>query len=196
MNLHVMDVDLQTVEISWSPLRLSLPLMIQHPNQTYTLSVISSNTQPHIVQIYERSYIFTAPEGAPPCEVYNISVLTMYHEIAGTTYTGDGCNVATPVFQRMLPSRPNISNLESYLSFVLKKNATGQVTLKVFFPVSIMIQESEILLVLFIDYYPVTTGCRPEYMSITLQLMALHHFVSILQYSKFFLFELYYSCYA
>ena len=184
MNLHVMDVDLQTVEISWSPLRLSLPLT-QHPNQTYTLSVISSNTQPHIVQINERSYVFTSPEGAPPCEVYNISVLTTYHEIAGTTYTGDGCNVATPVFQRMLPSRPNISNLESYLSFILKKNATGQVTLKVSFPVSIMIQESQILLVLFIDYYPVTMGCRPEYISITLQLMTLYHFFPFCNFPSF-----------
>ena len=128
VKLYVMDVDLQTVEISWSPLRLPLSLMTQHSNQTYTLSVISSNTQPHILQINERSYIFTSPEGAPPREVYNISVLTMYHEIAGTTYTGDGCSVATPVFQRMLPSRPNISNLELYLSLVLKKSATGQVT--------------------------------------------------------------------
>ena len=137
MNLHVIDVHLQTVEISWAPLiRLPIPLMVQDINETYTLSVISTNTRPQIVRLRERSYVFTAPEGAPPCEVYNISVIATYHDIAGTTYTGDGCSVATPVVQRMLPSPPDIRNLESSLYLRLKKNATGQVTLKVSFSVS------------------------------------------------------------
>ena len=139
VNLQVRDLHLQTVEIFWAPLiRLSVPdpLMVQDINESYTLSVISTNTRPKIVQLHEQSYVFTAPEGAPPCEVYNISVLAIYQDIAGNTYIGDGCSVATSVVQRMLPSPPDIRNLESSLSLVLKKNATGQVTLKVSFSVS------------------------------------------------------------
>ena len=135
----VRDVDLQTIEISWGPLiKLPLPLMVQDINETYTLSVTSTNTQLQRVELHEQSYVFTAPEGAPPCEVYNISVLATYQDIAGNTYTGEGCSVGTPVVQRMLPSLPDIRNLESSLYLVLQKNVTGQVTLKVSFSVSFM----------------------------------------------------------
>ncbi len=137
VNVHVTDVCLQTVEISWPPIiELPLPLMVEYINETYTLSATTTNTHPQIVEIHEQSYVFTAPEGAPPCEVYNFSVLATYQDIAGTTYTGAGCSMVTPVVQRMLPSPPNITNLESSLYLVLKKNATGQVTLKVSFSVS------------------------------------------------------------
>ena len=139
MSVLATDVHLQTIEITWPPLiELPRPLMVEDINETYTLSVTSANIQPQIVELYELSYVFTAPEGAPPCEVYNFSVLATYHDIAGTTYTGDGCSVATPVLQRMLPSLPDIRNLESSLYLVLMKNATGQVTLKVSFSVSFL----------------------------------------------------------
>ena len=137
-SVDVTDIRLQAVEISWLPLiELPRPLMVEDINETYTLSVTSANTQPQIVELHERSYVFTAPEGAPPCEVYNFSVLATYHDIGGTTYTGDGCSVATPVLQRMLPSPPDIRNLESSLYVHLQKNATGQVTLKASFSVSL-----------------------------------------------------------
>ena len=49
--------------------------------------------------------------------------------------------MATPVLQRMLPSLPDIRNLESSLYLVLMKNATGQVTLKVSFSVSFLLMQ-------------------------------------------------------
>ena len=139
MSVLATDVYLQTVEITWPPLiELPHPLIIEDINETYTLSATSANIQPQIVKLHERSYVFTAPEGAPPCEIYNFSVLATYYDVAGTTYTGDGCSVATPVLQRMLPSLPDIRNLESSLYLILMKNATGQVTLKVSFSVSFL----------------------------------------------------------
>ena len=137
MDLHVLDVQLQTVKIYWNPLSLPLPLMIQDINQTYTLTVTSSNIQPLVLQLNQLSYIFTAPEGTPPCEVYNISIIATYHDIAGITYTGDDCSVASSVRLLMLPSLPDIRNLESSLYYTLRKNTTGNITLKVSFSVSI-----------------------------------------------------------
>ena len=45
----------------------------------------STNTHTHSIELHERSYIFTAPEGARPCEVYLTSVLATYQDIAGIT---------------------------------------------------------------------------------------------------------------
>ena len=45
--------------------------------------------------------MFTAPEGAPPCEVYNFSVTATY---AGATCT-------SPVLNIMIPSLPDIKYL-------------------------------------------------------------------------------------
>jgi hypothetical protein len=65
-------------------------------------------------------YLFTAPEGAPPCEVYNFSVTATY---VGATYTGAGCSVPSPVISTMLPSPPSIDQLESSLNLVLSKKS-------------------------------------------------------------------------
>ena len=63
---------------------------------------ISSSTVPsykvmisgalHSYKLSDPYYAFTAPEGAPPCEVYNFSVTATY-DIDGVTYTGAGCSV-------------------------------------------------------------------------------------------------------
>jgi hypothetical protein len=53
----------------------------------------------------ESTYYFTAPEGAPPCEVYNFSVTATY---VGATYTGAGCRVSSSVISTTLPSPPSI----------------------------------------------------------------------------------------
>ena len=74
------------------------------------------------IQLNESYYYFTAPEGAPSCEVYNFSVTATY---VGATYTGAGCSVNSPVLSTMLPSLPNISQLESSLGYALKKKSTG-----------------------------------------------------------------------
>ena len=117
--LEAMDTySVQSSNISWS----SRPLLVDpKPNQMYTLSVTSPSTREQMFVLYEPYYLFTAPEGAPPCEVYNFSVTATY---VGATYTGAGCSVPSPVLSRMLPSLPNISRLESSLDFALKKLAT------------------------------------------------------------------------
>ena len=88
-----------------------------------TVSRGSSSQLENISEVNE-SYIvnFTAPEGVPPCEVYNFSVTATY---VGATYTGAGCSVPSPVLSRMLPSLPNISRLESSLNYMLGKQSTA-----------------------------------------------------------------------
>ena len=84
-------------------------------------------------QLHDPYSLFTAPEGAQPCEVYNFSVAAAY---VGATYIGDGCSVPSPVYSRMLPSLPNISRLESSLNYSLEKNSSEGVALRVTFVVS------------------------------------------------------------
>ena len=81
--LEAMDTySVQSSNISWS----SRPLLVDpKPNQMYTLSVTSPSTREQMFVLYEPYYLFTAPEGAPPCEVYNFSVTATY---VGATYTG------------------------------------------------------------------------------------------------------------
>ena len=118
MDVHSEDIDIQTVNISWNPPSQPLSLMIEFLNQIYTLTVNRSNTHPQTFQLYKPFYIFTAPEGAPPCEVYNFSVTTTY---VGATYTGGGCSVSSTVLSRMLPSLPDISRLESSIGYSVEK---------------------------------------------------------------------------
>ena len=121
--------DSQLAILSWSAANTSS----QTPNEslTYSLTVTSTNTQHQFFQTQESHYIFTAPEDAPPCEVYNFSVTATY---VGATYTGDGCSVPSQVLSRMLPSLPDISRPESSQNFSLQKQSGG-VTLSVYFQV-------------------------------------------------------------
>ena len=131
MGVYSVDVDIQTANISWSPgLPHSLIIDSEGINQTYTLTVTSSNiTQPQILQLYQSYYLFTAPEGAPPCEVYNFSVTATY---VGATYTGAACSVPSPVLSRMLPSLPDLGRLNfSYILVVI----AGEVKLNTSFKV-------------------------------------------------------------
>ena len=91
----------------------------------------SSNSQ--VISLNESSYYFTAPEGAPPCEVYNFSVTATY---VGATYIGAGCSEPSPVLSRMLPSLPDIDQVESTLSYLLIKQSNGGLVLQVLFTVS------------------------------------------------------------
>ena len=86
---------LQTANISWSSLSQSM----------YTLTITNTHNQPQILKLNQSYYGFTAPEGAPPCEVYNFSVTATY---VGATYTGAGCSVPSHVLSKMLPSLPII----------------------------------------------------------------------------------------
>ena len=87
-------------------------------------------------QLQESFYRFTAPEGAPPCEIYNFSVTATY---VGASYTGAGCSVPSQVLSKMLPSLPDIARLELTLKYSLRKNLSGGVTLRVTFMVSCII---------------------------------------------------------
>ena len=136
VDVYVEDIDIQTVNISWSPLRLPPSLMIQDINlvKTYILIVttMASNTQ--ILQLYQPFNVFTAAsEGAPPCKVYNFSVTATY---IGATYTGAGCSVPSPVLSKMLPSLPDINRLESSLEYVLEIGSDRSIFLKASFLVS------------------------------------------------------------
>ena len=131
--LEAMDTEsvLQSSNISWG----SLPLLVDsEPNQTYTLSVKSPSIQEQMFQLYEPYYLFTAPEGAPPCEIYNFSVTATY-DVVGATYTGAGCSVPSPVISRMLPSLPDIDLLESSIDYSLKRQSGEKVTLSVSYQV-------------------------------------------------------------
>ena len=70
------------------------------------LLTISHGSSSQVISLNESSYNFTAPEGTPPCEVYNFSV-TATKSYVGATYTGAGCSVPSPVLSSMLPSLPD-----------------------------------------------------------------------------------------
>ena len=114
---------MQTEEVSNTEQALNISWV--DPNESdrlYNLTVVNSVNQQLTFTVQESYHLFTAPEGAPPCEIYNFSVTATY---VGATYTGAGCSVPSPVLSRMLPSLPNISRLESSLDFVLKKLESG-----------------------------------------------------------------------
>ena len=99
--------------------------------QIFSLT-ISYGSSSQVISLNGSYYNFTAPEGAPPCEVYNFSVTGTY---VGATYTGAGCSVPSPVLSRMLPSLPDVERLESSLTYHLVQQA-GIFTLNVSFEVS------------------------------------------------------------
>ena len=104
--------DEQSINISW--------IDPNESNRLYLLTVVNSVNQQWTFTTQEPYLHFTAPEGAPPCEVYNFSVTATY---VGATYTGAGCSVPSPVLSTMLPSLPNVSRLESSLNYVLEKQS-------------------------------------------------------------------------
>ena len=99
-------------------------------NRLYNLMVINGVNKQWIFNPQETYHIFTAPEGAPPCEVYNFSITATY---VGATYTGAGCSVPSPVLSTTLPSLPFIGDLQPY-NFSIEKQA-GEAVLTVYFQV-------------------------------------------------------------
>ena len=124
VNLSIDDIHQEKVNISWST-----QLPFDHENTSYHFKVIGQNTQSYSILLNESFMVFTAPEGAPPCEVYKFSVTAAY---VGATYTGAGCSVSSSVINRMLPSLPDQRILGSSLEYSLDKHGTGDVTLKLF----------------------------------------------------------------
>ena len=103
-----MDAGVSSVNLTWD-------LSVGDVAQIFLL-MISNGSSSDIMSLNESYYHFTAPEGAPPCEVYNFSVTATY---VGATYTGAGCSVASIVDNMMLPSLPNKGRLESSLMYSL-----------------------------------------------------------------------------
>ena len=101
--------------------------------QTFVLMIWSrTNIQSHNLPVNQTHFNFTAPDSAPPCEIYNFSVTATY---VGATYTGPDCGVNNQVDGRMLPSLPDIQPLEASLNYSLIKNDSN-ITLLVSFMVS------------------------------------------------------------
>ena len=124
--MEVVDIGVQAITISWTP------VTTLNVTQVYSLTV-NYGSHTNVTTLKEFSYNFTAPEGAHPCEIYNFSVIATY-EIVGTTYTGAGCSMNSPVLSRMLPSLPNIKGLNSSLTYSLVMTA-GKFKLNVSFEV-------------------------------------------------------------
>lgn len=128
-SLLTTDVYLQAVKLSWIP-----NLSLDNIHETYTLTVMTNDIQPQILERNETNYVFNAPEGAPPCQVYSFSVTA--NLVANTaTYTGAGCSVPSEPISTMLPTLPNISRMESSVGYVLKKRFTMEFELRVSFMV-------------------------------------------------------------
>ena len=97
----------------------------------YTVTVRDSESNEMISsQLGEQYLVFNTSDDTPPCEVYNFSVTATY---VGATYTGVGCSEpSNEVF--MLPSLPDIRELESSLKNYLIKEST-KITLSILFEV-------------------------------------------------------------
>ena len=128
------DIGEQSINLTWSFLRQP-GLIDEETTLTYVLKVVpsTSDASPLFLNVQDSFYEFSAPRDAPPCEVYNFSVTATY---VGATYTGDGCSVPSPVISRMLPSLPDIRQLNSSLKFSLEKQISGGVMLTVSLRVS------------------------------------------------------------
>ena len=118
----------QYINISWVSNLASLAA----EGVSYNLTIShGSSSDSRLISLNESTYHFTAPEGAPPCEVYNFSVTATN---VGTTYTGAGCSVPSPVLSTMLPSLPDIRSLSDSISYHLVK-LSQELTLSVYFEV-------------------------------------------------------------
>ena len=139
--LDITDVEASVINITWGELSAE-----NQPNgmQNSTMTVIYGSSQ-KVITTTEHYYSFTAPEGAPPCEVYNFSVTATY---VGASYTGAGCSVPSSTMNRMLPSLPDIERLNSShtYSIVLIR---GDLKLNVTFEVCIVIRNVTIEIICY-----------------------------------------------
>lgn len=92
----------------------------------------SSNSKTQYFQLNDTNYIFTAPKGSDPCDVYNFSVTATY---TGAIYTGADCSVPSEIYSMMLPSLPDIENVESTLNYSVEKRSAERVSLNIQFEV-------------------------------------------------------------
>ena len=146
--LDIVDVDARVVNISWSGLSV---VNLINVVQDSTLTITYGSNWKIVINTTEHHYSFTAPEGAPPCEVYNFSVTATY---VGATYLGACCSVPSAVVSRVLPSLPNIKRLKSSLKHSLT-NISGELKLNVSFEVilCILVLIQIAIIVAFYNFY-------------------------------------------
>ena len=89
VGLHISEINMSTIDISWGQTWSVTALM-----GWYKLMISHGLQNDNNVTLTDPCYTFTAPEGAPPCEVYNFSVTATY-DIDGATYTGASCSVSS-----------------------------------------------------------------------------------------------------
>ena len=124
----MLDTSNNFINISWSS---QTSVEISSDIESFLLMIRSNYAYNSTIPLNESFYPFTAPEDASPCEVYNFSVTATY---VGATYTGAGCSVPSPVLSTMLPSLPDIYEMERTIKFTLAK-LSGQLILNVSFEV-------------------------------------------------------------
>ena len=118
------DVQSLSVNLSWTTVNV---------NRTYNLTVKSSSPYSQSFQLNNTNhYIFTAPKGSKPCDVFNFSVIATY---IGASYTGADCSVPSMTPNMMLPSLPDAKIIESTLKYSLEKMLDEGVKLSVSFEV-------------------------------------------------------------
>ena len=116
LNIEVLDIDKDSINISWSEEPMfTASNAVGH---TYLLTITNGSNR-QAISLNESYYYFRAPTSAPPCEVYNFLVTSTAIPV-GATYTGDGCRASSPVLSRMLPSLPNVTALESTVNYSLR----------------------------------------------------------------------------
>lgn len=121
--LEASEIQMNSINITWYRESEPGPMI-----RTFSLT-ISYGSHTEVIPLNESHYVFTAPEGAPPCEVYNFSVTATQY--VGANYTGASCSVPSQVLSRVLPSLPDIHSVESSLSYMLTKLLNGSVLLQV-----------------------------------------------------------------
>ena len=129
-SFEVIEISEGAINISWN--EDSSQVAVSDAVQTFSLTV-SHGSSSQVISLNDSFYYFTAPEDAPPCEVYNFSVTAKY-DFVGATYTGAGCNISGSA-SVMLPSLPNITRPRTSLQHDLMKVSTT-FTLTVLFEVS------------------------------------------------------------
>ena len=125
LEMSIEDMGLNSVGITWSRAAVDV-------GQTFILNISHRSELITSVSLNESYYYFSAPEGSPPCGIYNFSVTATY---TGARYIGAGCGVSSRMLSRMLPSLPNIEGLERSLKHSVAIELSQDVILNVLFEV-------------------------------------------------------------
>ena len=122
--LNVIDIDVQRVNITWSQLPPSF-------NTTEYFNLIIISLKNCVVQesfVNRTFYEFSSDEDDSPCSNFTFSLSS---NLSSPIHSGN-CVSQSNVVQRPLPSLPNITSLESSLTYSLSKQP-GRIVLTVSF---------------------------------------------------------------